>query len=718
MKSAHACNERKSPRLRGIGLALGIAFVVAGATACGDYGGGSPGSGGSSSSGSTLPGGGGGSAPDPAQSIPAFETTVLPILQAQCASCHAGSGPGTPAIAHADTATAYYASMNNQKVNLGNPLASRLVQRLAVDLHYCWGVCTVNAEEMRAAIADWATQISYTGAGVDPGTIRTSQQMMADGVELDSSDERYANNLIALWEFKEGTGTTVADTSGMAPAIDLTLEGADVSWLPSYGIDIVDGRAIAGPATSRKLYDRIAAPGTGTQQYTVEAWIVPANIDQGDNTPRIISYSQNTSSRNFTLGQVFYQYAFRNRNTSANISTNGTPDLITYDMDRDAQATLQHVVLTYSLGAGRRIYVDGLFTDDVDPVEAQPMWNWASDYSFLLGNERTNNRQWKGKIQLVAIYDQALTPQQINQNYLAGVGRKVVLRFDVSQWAGPGAYLEFLVSELDSNSYLFCQPVFYANAANGLRIAGLRIAVNGVMPVNGQAFANVDAASFGQPTQISRLCSVIAQDQGAGLDVFEIDIEIVDGYEHDFVETVTPAGVDTSVLPPVPAEGLRNFELVNASMATLTGVSPATPAVQSQFVALQEQLPAGFDLRTFVSSNQMGISKLALEYCDELVEDPVARDAFFGPGSTFAFDAPVATAFAGANADLVVDPIVDKMMGVGIPNQPSTAGVKAEVHALISSLNASCTVCDAQRTKDTVKAACTAVLGSAVVTLH
>ena len=200
----------------------------------------------------------------------------------------------------------------------------------------------------------------------------------------------------------------------------------------------------------------------------------------------------------------------------------------------------------------------------------------------------------------------------------------------MSAWAGPGAYLEFLVSELDSNSYLFCSPVFYANEANGLRIAGLRIVVNGVTPVNGQAFTNVDAASFGQPAQVSRLCSVIQKDQGAALDIFEIDLEVVDSFEHQFVDLVAPPTINNSVLPAVPAEGLRDFQLLNASMSSLTGVSPATPAVLAEFSALQQQLPAGFDMRTFVSSNQMGISKLALEYCDELVENTTLRDAFFG----------------------------------------------------------------------------------------
>ena len=358
-----------------VGALCALLVASAGLTACGDYGGGGSGATASSSSPATPPIGGGGSLPDPLTSIPAFETFVLPILQANCASCHSGAGPGSPAIAHADTDTAYYATVNNQRVNLGNPIASRLVQRLAVDLHYCWGVCTVDAETMRAGIAAWADAVDLAGSTVDPGAIRTNPLMISDGSELDASDERYSLNRIAFWDFKEGSGTVAADTSGVAPAMDLTLLGNDITWLTSYGIDIVQGSAFASTDDSVKLYDQIADPATGSQQYSVEAWIIPANIDQGDDTPRVLSYSRGTGRRNFTLGQVFYQYAFRNRNVAGETNLNGTPALLTYDMDRDAQATLQHVVMTYDQSNGRRIFVDGKWTDDEDERAAAPMWN-------------------------------------------------------------------------------------------------------------------------------------------------------------------------------------------------------------------------------------------------------------------------------------------------------------------------------------------------------
>ena len=79
---------------------LVAAVLTALATACGDYtGGGSGAFAGSSASTPAI--GSGGSLPDAAQSIPAFEAFVWPLLQANCSSCHSGAGPGSPSRAAA-----------------------------------------------------------------------------------------------------------------------------------------------------------------------------------------------------------------------------------------------------------------------------------------------------------------------------------------------------------------------------------------------------------------------------------------------------------------------------------------------------------------------------------------------------------------------------------------------------------------------------------------
>ena len=67
-------------------------------------------------------------------------------------------------------------------------------------------------------------------------------------------------NVIALYQFKTGQGTTAYDTSGVNPGMHLTLSGG-VGWVGGWGIDVGSGKAQASTTTSRKLYDLITAAG-------------------------------------------------------------------------------------------------------------------------------------------------------------------------------------------------------------------------------------------------------------------------------------------------------------------------------------------------------------------------------------------------------------------------------------------------------------------------
>jgi hypothetical protein len=215
------------------------------------------------------------------------------------------------------------------------------------------------------------------------------------------SAERYDENIIAKWEFKEGAGGIAFDTSGVMPAMDLAISRDDVQWMTAWGINIESGTARAIGISSRKLYDRIAAGATGTGQYSVEAWIANATVTL-EGPARIITYSANTGSRNFSLGQTLYNYDFRNRIISNEVNGNGTPALVTYDADQDLQDRLQHVVITYDMLRGRRIHVDGRWTDDTDEQTAGRLFNWDPNHFFALGNEITLDRQWRGQIRFVA----------------------------------------------------------------------------------------------------------------------------------------------------------------------------------------------------------------------------------------------------------------------------------------------------------------------------
>ncbi len=710
--------------------ALSVVVLVAlVSVACGDY------SGSSGTNGTVVAGSLGTGLPEGlsvAEQVTSFETTVYPVLRTNCADCHSGSGPGSPRIADPSVASAWSAVVDNQKVNFSDPAASRLVRRLASDLHHCWSDCGADAGEMLAQILAWQTAIESSGgstAGIDVAELTSGVRQVSDGVEEEGS-ERFNEGIIARWDFKEEVGTVAFDTSGVEPAMDLALEGPEL--LSAHGIRVAEGRAIATAEASRKLYDRIASPETGSQAYSVEAWIANANITQ-DGPARIISYSRNRNNRNFMLGQDAYQYILRNRAFLERSNNNGGPDMATYAEDEDAQATLQHVVMTYDQLHGRRIFVDGRWTDDVDEIPAGRLWNWDPSYRLVMGNEITNDRPWLGQIRFVAIYDRSLPIEAIRRNFEAGVGKRVTLAFDVSEWTGGSSQIEFSLTQLDDFSYLFCAPTFVTNVGSPIRVQNIRISINGLFPVSGQSFTQMNALVTSGRQLLSRQCSVIGGVTDPSTDTFELAFEQLGVFQDPVVTSQPPPPGAEDFGDPVPVLGVRSFGRVNASMAAVTGVDPLDNEVVATFEGLVQQLPSSTDMRSFVPANQVGIAKLGVEYCDALVgtSDPATqgrRDAFFTGAAGFGWDQPPSVAFADpGDVDLITDPLLEKVVGAGLRGDvggvPARDQVEAILDQLVVDLSTTCggagePPCDGDFTKNIVKGLCTAVVSSGPITIH
>ena len=729
-ESQTEADRTEAPRaLRFACLALFVALFT---TACGDYSGSNTDTSiAASSVTSALPSG-----LSVADQVTSFETTVYPLLREQCTPCHATGpgGSGSPKIAETNAAAAWSAVVDTQKVNFSDPPASRLVRRLASDFHECWDDCGANASEMLARILDWQTAVEAAGGttgGVNVAGLSSDERTTADGRE-EVGEERFEAGMIARWEFKEETGTTAYDTSGVAPAIDLTLDG-DVEFMSSYGIDLAGGRAIADASTSRKLYDRIANPASGTQSYSVEMWIANANTTQ-DGPARIFTYSRNNGSRNFMLGQNQYQYVARNRTFDAVTSGNGTPEFETYDVDQDAQSTLQHVVLTYDQINGRLVYVDGRWTDDSDEIQAGRLWNWDPSHRVALGDEVSRNREWLGQIRFAAVYDRALTEANVRQNFEAGIGKRVTLAFDVSEWTGGSSVIEFDLTQLDEYSYLFCSPTFVSDTSASLRIQNMRISINGIVPVSGQGFSRLNALVTGGRTLLSRGCSIIGGVTDPDTDRFQLVFEQLGIFE-DPIPGSPPPPPPTEVFgDPLPVLGVRSFDRVNATMAELSTVEAVTPAVDDVFDELVQQLPSTTDMRSFVSAQQVGIAKLGTAYCDVLVGDgnpgsQTLRDAFFPGAASFGWDQLPTVAFTDPNqVDLITDPLIDQVIATGLHGDvggtPARDQIETILDGLITDLVGECAAppagltCDADYTKSIVKGVCTAVISSGAVHIH
>ncbi len=651
-----------------------------------------------------------------------FATYVHPLLTTYCVNCHIETAvsPQSPYFADSDPDVAYAAVRN--AIDLDTPSNSRLVQRL-LELHNCWDDCPSNAAEMETAITQMADGILPTP--IDPALVVSRALSLPEGV-VASGGSRHETDLIALYEFKTGSGNIAYDTSGVDPAINLNFSG-NVSWVEGWGVQFGSGGGKAQGTTgdSSKLTQLIQATG----EYSVEAWVVPANVTQ-EGPARIISYSAGEDVRNFTLGQTMYRYDFLHR--SSTTDGNGEPAHIT--ADEDLQASEQHVVITFDPTNGRRIYVNGVFTDDVDETTPGTLNDWDDSYALVLGSEASGAYPWEGKVRLLAVHNRALTESQIQQNFTAGVGEKYFLLFDVSDLVGlPQSYVMFEVSQFDNYSYMFRDPRFISLdesvTPGSIPLEGMRIGINGKEASMGQAYTELaitlndtDYTANGQ--SLSNIGTTIPLEKGADGDQFFLTFERLGSNVNVYTEPAVPVPAVPSDSDPASRVGLRTFEEIDASMSALTGVPRTNGAVSATYNTVKQQLPSVENISGFLSSHQVAVSQLAIEYCSELVDDPTLRNGLF-PGfdfTAYANDIPDATW-----QNQVVDPIIDRFLGQNLATQPLPADVRGELMLLLTNTTdgnrpqglARCgTSCSADRPYVVTKAACASVLGSAALLLQ
>ncbi len=646
-----------------------------------------------------------------------FDTVLHPLLQTYCSECHSDTAANriSPYFASDDLMVAYQAAQT--KIDLDTPENSRLSVRVGSEFHNCWSDCSANGQEMLNAILAVTDAIELTE--LDATLVNSKALRLYDGI-LANTGGRHERNVIAKWEFKTGTGTTAFDTSGVNPAMDLTLSG-DVEWVGGWGIQIRDGRAQATTTTSRKLYDLMAATG----EYSIEAWLIPGNVTQ-DGPARILSYSGGTDRRNFTVGQTLYNYDFLNRSSQTDI--NGEPALSTANADERLQAVLQHVVLTYSPTEGRRIYVNGEYTGDMDEQGGGSLSEWDDSFAFVIGNEVSGDRLWQGIVRMAAIHNRVLSDEQITTNFEAGVGEKYLLLFSVSDLIGEeDSYIVYEASQFDSYSYLFANPFFVSLDENatidGIDIEGIRIGLNGQEVEKGQSYKNLDeqlSSSVYTPAEgqsLSRLGAVVNLSKGPANDEFFLTFARIGSNSRDYIEPPPPPPAAPVDLEPVSDIGLKTFERIHATMSEITTVSMTQPDVVATYEAVKQALPSQADINGFASAQQMAITQLSIEYCNALVNDTTKRAEFF-PG--FDFNQSVNDAYVTGDRTLVTLPLYERTMNIGVTVQPSEAEVTGELNNLIDRLTtcANTNSCSSDRTEVVVKAICAATIGNAGMLLN
>ncbi|MEM9490052.1 MAG: LamG domain-containing protein [Myxococcota bacterium] len=240
----------------------------------------------------------------------------------------------------------------------------------------------------------------------------------------------------ALYLFDEGQGEVVRDQASprAATPLDLTVSAPDSAIWADGTLRLTSALAVlrtapGQPDPSARLREALVA----SQAFTIEVWITP---DEAviDGPRRIVTLSLDDVNQSVVLGQggnalglPQNRYLMRLRTSDYN-NQFGNPPLMT--RIGVVETGLTHLVFTRAADGAVTCYIDGqaveLLADNGKgqnvPTDTRPgdLSVWPGDHTLGIGNEINGNRQWPGVLHLVAIYDRALSSDEIMNNLAAG----------------------------------------------------------------------------------------------------------------------------------------------------------------------------------------------------------------------------------------------------------------------------------------------------------
>jgi hypothetical protein len=157
--------------------------------------------------------------------------------------------------------------------------------------------------------------------------------------------------------------------------------------------------------------------------------------------------------------------------------------------------------------------------------------------------------------------------------------------------------------------------------------------------------------------------------------------------------------------------------------------------VSTTYNTLQQSLPPAPQIDAVLSANLTAISQLADSYCSTMMSSSASVSAFFGPAIAGALTSTGASFFGTATANmanrhLVIDPLIAKAVGVNV-NTATAGAITQEIAGIdptsglqlanAATYNATLITKLAATTDNVsaiVEASCTAVLGSAAVSVQ
>lgn len=145
-----------------------------------------------------------------------------------------------------------------------------------------------------------------------------------------------------------------------------------------------------------------------TNQITIEAAITTGRAEQSG-PARMISFSSNTSTANFILGQDRDRLVFE-----LNTKFSGTNHKTSFQLGRSPAAKLVHLVLTVADGK-LHCYMDGQAVTLIE--KALGDFSGWTEQQLIFGADAGGKNNWRGKLEGIAIFDRALTAEEAVKHF-------------------------------------------------------------------------------------------------------------------------------------------------------------------------------------------------------------------------------------------------------------------------------------------------------------
>ena len=182
----------------------------------------------------------------------------------------------------------------------------------------------------------------------------------------------------------------------------------NAEWISnSVGIEFPKAGQVISALPAKSLFESLTS-GSG---FAVELWVNAAKNEQYG-PARIVSYSLNSSLRNFTIGQEGKDLMIRLRTTETNL--NGSDPVLTVKNVFRKQEPL-HLAVSYNYDE-QKVYINGRLRLTSN-IPGGDFSNWDSRHKLVFGNEATGDRPWLGEIYYAAVYNKPLQAKRIKKSY-------------------------------------------------------------------------------------------------------------------------------------------------------------------------------------------------------------------------------------------------------------------------------------------------------------